>query len=56
MMHGISSACTYIERFDVDYAIVEWFQNWDFDIEVSKCGELFYSNDTFHLYRFDWLC
>lgn len=48
-----SSACTYIERFDVDYAIVEWFQNWDFDIEVSKCGELFYSNDTFHLYRFD---
>ena len=47
-----SSACQYIERFDVDYAIVEWFQNWDFDIEVGKCGELFYANDTFHLYAF----
>lgn len=47
-----SSACQYIERFDVDYIIVEWLQNWDFDIEISKCGELFYENDTYRLYRF----
>lgn len=47
-----SSACAYIERFDVDYAIVEWLQNWDFDIEVGKCGKLIYQNDVFHLYEF----
>ncbi len=47
-----SSACTYIDRYDVDYVIVEWLQNWDFDIEVSKCGRLFYKNETYHLYSF----
>lgn len=47
-----SSACAYIDRFEVDYVIVEWLQNWDFDIEVSKCGKLFYQNETFHLYSF----
>lgn len=47
-----SSACAYIDRYDVDYVIVEWLQNWDFDIEVSKCGRLFYENETYHLYSF----
>lgn len=47
-----SVACEYIDRFDIDYVIVEWWQNWDFDIEISKCGDLVYYNDVFHLYRF----
>ena len=48
-----SSACQYIERFDVDYVIVEWNQNMDYDIEVSKCMTKLYGNYTYHLYRND---
>lgn len=48
-----SSACQYIERFDIDYAIIEWNQNPDFDIEVSKCMTKLYGNYTYRLYRND---
>ena len=48
-----STACNYIDRFDVDYVIVEWLQNWDFEIEISKCGELVYENEVYKLYSFD---
>ena len=48
-----SSACQYIDRFDVDYIIVEWNQNMDYDIEVSKCMTKVYGNFTYNLYRND---
>lgn len=48
-----SSACQYVERFDVDYAIIEWNQNMDFDIEISKCMTKVYGNYTYRLYRND---
>ena len=47
-----SSACKYIDRFDVDYVIVEWLQNWDFEIEISKCGELVYESEVYKIYGF----
>lgn len=47
-----SSSCEYIRRFDVDYALVEWHDNWDFDTEVSKCGNKIYENDVYRIYDF----
>ena len=38
----------------VDYAIVAWYENMDLDIELSKCGELLYTNDVYKLYKFEW--
>lgn len=48
-----SSSCKYIDEYNVDYVIVEWFHNWDFEIEISKCGKLVYENEVYKIYSFN---
>ncbi|MBR2801308.1 MAG: hypothetical protein IKE21_01785 [Erysipelotrichaceae bacterium] len=47
-----SSACMYLNRFDADYLIINFHNNPDYDIEVAKCSERVYENETFRLYHF----
>lgn len=47
-----SSACRYLQRFQIDYLLIETANNPDYDIEVSKCSAKIYENDRFHIYRF----
>ena len=49
-----ANVCEHMEKYQVDYAIVSWYENVDLDIELSKCGELLYTNDVYKLYKFNW--
>ena len=48
-----SSACSYLKRFDVDYLIINYHNNPDYDIEVSKCSDKIYENMDYRLYRYN---
>lgn len=47
-----SSACQYVKRFAVDYLLIEYHNNPDFDIEIAKCSQQIYENSRFRIYRY----
>lgn len=47
-----STACKLIDENEIDYAIVEYWQNPEYDEALKECGTQVGHNDTFVIYKF----
>lgn len=47
-----STSCQYSKRFKIDYFLIDYLNNPDFDIEISKCSKLIYQNVRFRIYEY----
>jgi len=39
-------SCGYIDKYDIDYLLIQYRENWEFDIATDACSTNVYQNST----------
>ena len=44
-------ACQYVQQFDVDYALIKYWENWEFDNATNECMDVIWQSDYYKIKR-----